>query len=184
MTPLPTSRSHGRAYDVAPIDAPGDGPTDFAFGGRSGHGSVHTLLVRPDGGPAWTGAFGVDERGGRGVSGTFGTPSPTSTCVVVPGSAFLVDVLDPGTSGPIRTDGTVLEAVELVDEGLLLLATAWSIVAVGVDGVVCTTRRASIESLRLDRVVDHRLHGVADPEDEARDFTVDLRTGAVSGGSA
>jgi hypothetical protein len=183
MTPLPPSPSHPRAYDVAPVDAPGNGRTDLALGEGSGRGTVRTLVVRPYGSPAWTGAFGVDERGGRGVSGTFGTPSPTWACVVVRGSAFLVDVLEPAASNPVRSEGPVQEVVELVDEGLLLLATAWSIIAIGPGTVLWTTRRLSVESLRLDRVADHRLHGTADPEDEARHFTVDLRTGAVTGGS-
>jgi hypothetical protein len=183
MTPLPPFRTHVRAYEVALVDAPGDGRTDVTLGDVSGLGSVHTLLVSPHGGSAWTGVVEVDERGSRGVSGIFGTPSPTWACVLVRGSAFLVDVLDPISSGPIRTDGPVREAVEVVDEGLLLLATAWSITAAGVGTVAWATRRVSIESLQLDRVVDHRLHGVADPEDEARAFTVDLLTGAVDGGS-
>jgi hypothetical protein len=77
MTPLPPFRTHVRAYEVALVDAPGDGRTDVTFGDVSDLGTVHTLIVRPHGGSTWTGAFGVDEHGDRRVNGIFGTPSPT-----------------------------------------------------------------------------------------------------------
>jgi hypothetical protein len=184
MSPLSLPQGHGRAYEVALVDAPGDGRADRTFGDPTDHGTVHSLLVSPYDRSAWTVSLTVAEHGEGGVDGLFGTPSPTWACVVVHGSAFLVDVLDPAVTSRVRTDGPVRQVLELADEGLLLLATAWSIIAIGAGSVLWMTDRLSVESLRLDAVADHRLQGVADPEDEARDFTVDLRTGAVDGGSA
>lgn len=182
MAPPVPPQPHARTYDVDPINAPGDGRTDFTFGDCAGGGAVRTLLVRPHHGPAWTAGLAVDRPGGRAAEGVFGTPSSRRACVVVRGSAFLVDVLAPTATFRVRTDGSVREVVELADEGLLLLATAWTITAVGAGAVAWTTDPLSVESLRLDHVVDHRLHGTADPDDEPRGFVIDLGTGVGNGG--
>jgi hypothetical protein len=142
-----------------------------------------TILIRPRGGSDWTGSFSGDASFRRGFSGLFGTPSPRRLCVVECGTAFLVDVLNPPATTVVQVDGPVRGIEPLVNHGLLLLLTPWTITAVGTSGPLWTTRRIAIEDVRVDEVIDHHLGGVADPDDEEpRNFAIDLRTGEVVGG--
>jgi hypothetical protein len=69
-------------------------------------------------------------------------------------------------------------------ENVLLLATPWTVIGIGSDGVPWTTRRLAIDGLRLDESQDGLVAGVADPKDlEPRDFVIDLRTGSHEAGT-
>lgn len=180
---LSSSGSFKRAYYATLIDAPGAGSSDFEFSSGSSNGLVSTLLVQPFEGPEWTGSF-AGNPSLRGVSGVFETPSPTWLCYLSRGSAFLVDVMHPSRTSILTLDGPVRSVVMAEDAGLLLLATPWSITAIGAGTERWTTRRISVESLRLDEIMDHFLLGVADSDDdEPREFAVDLRTGDFRGGA-
>lgn len=67
--------------------------------------------------------------------------------------------------------------------GLLLHLTPWSVTAVGTDGgAAWRTGRLAVDELRADEVGDGWLLGVADPDDEAREYAVRLRDGSSRGG--
>jgi hypothetical protein len=118
------------------------------------------------------------------MSGLFATPNPEVLCAVERGTVFLIDVLNPANYVVVPTEGIVTAVVTAPDEGLLLLASPWSITAIGEQGKVWDSARISIEDLRIDEIADGWLRGVADPEDdEPRDFALDLVTGSIVGGA-
>ena len=113
------------------------------------------------------------------------TPSPSALCAIAAGEAVVITVDRPGEHQWLATGGPVTSVKAAVEEGLLLLATPWSITALDASGVRWQTSRLAIDGLRLDEVADGMLAGVADPDDiEPRDFAVDLRTGEHRGGAA
>jgi hypothetical protein len=96
----------------------------------------------------------------------------------------VVDVRAPDGYRVVPTAGSVCSVVPVRHHGLLLLATPWSISALGGRETTWTTRRIAVEGLRLDEIDEGWLRGVADPEDdEPRDFAVELSSGRVVGGA-
>jgi len=119
----------------------------------------------------------------QALTGVYPTPSPSTLCAVVGGDAVLIDVEHPGRHEWLETGGAVVAVRPVVAEGLLLLATPWSITALDSSGQLWQTQRLAIDGLRMDEVSDGLLAGVADPDDmEPRDFAVDLRSGRHEGG--
>ncbi|GAA1717793.1 hypothetical protein GCM10009745_78220 [Kribbella yunnanensis] len=172
------------AYEAAVTDYPAAGVVDHEFvDGRDGRSVV--VVIEPSEGTSWTGAFGGGEPlTRRAVSGLYPTPSPVRLCVVDRGTAFLVDVLVPERSERVPTDDPVMSVETAVGERLLLLVGRWTITAIGPDGVAWTSPRIAMDGLRVDEIEGGLLRGVADPGDEEpRDFAVDLRTAAVTGGA-
>ena len=168
------------AYRADRVDAPAAGPADHSFG--AGSGSASFVAIRPESGTDWIGSFAGDPSFG-GLTGLYAAPHPRRLVVAERGVVFLVDVLDPPASVRVLVDGPALQIEPIVDERLLVLATPWTITAIDATGPAWTTRRLAIDGLRIDEIIDHRLLGVADPNDEeAREFAVDLRTGSVVGG--
>lgn len=133
----------------------------------------------------WFGLFQAGPPSVReAVTGVFATPQPTCMCVIVCGSAYLVDAVTAEDFEVVKTQGPVVGVRPVVDEQLLLLVSPWTVTAVGSDGIVWQTGRLAIERLRLDEVANGRVAGVADPDDDgARDFVIDLRTGEHEGGT-
>jgi len=157
--------------------------TDYVFVGDGADMRSSVISVEPWNGGSWTAAFRSEEPGLRALTGLVGTPSPSGLCVVERGTPFLGDVLDPGRFRAIEVAGPVVAVEELRDEGVLLLLSPWTISAVHSEGVYWTTKRISIESLRVDEVIDGWVCGVADEGEEMRNFAVNLTTGEVMGGS-
>lgn len=117
------------------------------------------------------------------VSGLVPTPDPDGLCVLVRGTAYLVDVTD-RSYRPAVASAPVVAAVQVLAAGVLLLATPWRVIGIGPDGVAWRTGRLAIDGLRLDEADESRLIGVADPESaETREFVIDLRSGAHEGGA-
>lgn len=172
-----------RAWD-ATITEFGSHLADYGFPSTSDPGPALTLDVLPYEGPEWVGNYSTT-RAYRGVTGAFGTPSPTHICFAARGTAYLSDVLDPATTTCLELGGPVREIVELPKERLLLLGTPWKVTALGHGSIAWITNRISVETLRLDEVLGHYVLGVADEDDdEPREFAIDLRTGHCQGGSA
>jgi len=148
------------------------------------HSGAIVVEVTTDGGRCWTGVARAGGPSVRGtVSGVFSTPAKDGLVLVGRGDAFLVDVDAPEHFEAVDTGGPVVAVRPVVDEGLLLLASPWTITALGDDGFRWQTGRIAIEGFRLDEIKAGRLAGVADPDDdEPRDFVVDLHTGRHEGG--
>jgi hypothetical protein len=119
------------------------------------------------------------------LSGIYATPNPARALILASGDAYLVDVHDPDKYEPVDTAGPVVALLPAVSDGLLLLASPWTVTAIGPEGVAWQTGRLAIDGLRLDEIGEGRIAGVADPDsdDESRDFAIDLRTGAHEGGT-
>ncbi|HUZ23321.1 MAG TPA: toprim domain-containing protein [Streptosporangiaceae bacterium] len=140
--------------------------------------------VEPQACESWVGRARPSAMNARGaVSGLVPTPNPDNLCVLVRGTAYLVDVTD-HSYRPVAVSAPVVAAVPVAVPGVLLLATPWHVIGVGPDGVVWRTERLAIDGLRLDEADESRLIGVADPESaEAREFVIDLRSGTHEGGA-
>jgi hypothetical protein len=119
----------------------------------------------------------------RAIRGEWSTPNPDVACLVERGAAYLVDVNAPTKWTTVETHGPVTLVKEATRADALLLCSDWAVTAVGAAGVLWSTRRLSIERLRIDSVGDAFALGVADPDDDAAvGFSIDLRTGIVTGG--
>jgi hypothetical protein len=154
---------------------------------RSGPTPAFTIEVATEAGGWWAGVV-LSGRPpvARALQGVWTTPSPATACVIAAGEAVLVDVDEPAEGAGRLVPGDPFTSVRAAaDDGLLLLASPWTITAIGADGVRWTTARLAIDGLRLDEVDGGRLAGVSDPDDGegGRDFVVDLATGAHEGGT-
>jgi hypothetical protein len=180
------------AYDARIIDeipfagTQGTEPVRIAVPGTVGGTPAMQIEVMPHGGVPWFAqAEGYATRTRGAVTGLYRTPDALTVCAIVSGQAYLIEVTSPMAHQAIDTGGPVI-AVRAVLGAMsqLLLATPWRITAVGATGVLWRTGRLAIEWLRMDEVLDARLAGVADPDDEEpHDFAVDLRTGEHEGGA-
>jgi hypothetical protein len=121
----------------------------------------------------------------RMPSGLFSCPDPRHMCAVAGGYAYVVDTAAPETciQIPLRP---VLEIRALFDAALLIFVGFQSIVAWGREGLAWQTARLSYEGVRLTSADHAQLHGLGwDMQtDKEVEFTVDLRTGAHTGGAA
>lgn len=170
-------------YEVAVIDSASEEAYVFERPGSVHSGEV-VVEVTTDDGRCWV---GVARAGGPSVpgalSGIFSTPAKNGVLLVGRGDAFLVDVEAPERFEAVDTGGPVVAVRPVIDEGLLLLGSPWTITALDENGVRWQTGRLAIEGLRLDEIDAGQLAGVADPDDdEPRDFVVDLHTGRHEGG--
>ena len=173
------------AYDAEVITDWPSGDFDYAFTSTHSGERVTAIQVVPEGGRPWTASVAVAAVAVRSaISGFFPTPNPSVLCVVEGGTGFLVNVSEPTTHQEIRSDGPITAAMPLQRLGTLLLTTPWSIIAIDHDGILWTTDRLAIESLRIDEVDGGWLRGVADPDDdEPRDFAIELSSGRHIGGA-
>lgn len=113
--------------------------------------------------------------------GIYATPSPYVVAVIARGDAYFINVRAPERWWTLE-DSPIVAVRSAADSGLLVLATPWRVLAVGTDGVAWRTPRLSIDGISLGEPADDVLHGNADPQDEAVDFVIDLRTGHHRGG--
>ncbi|MBW9214983.1 hypothetical protein KV102_09020 [Mumia sp. zg.B53] len=143
-------------YHAAISEHPAAEP-DYVVAADGAGARAVAVEVETCGEPAWSAAFAAPGPGVRALTILLGTPAPT---------------------------GPVVGAEVLAADGLLLLLSPWSIVAVDVDGVRWTTERIAIDGLRIDESDGGWVRGVADPnDDKPRDFAVELSSGRVVGGS-
>lgn len=113
--------------------------------------------------------------------GIYATPSPNVVAVVARGDAYFIDTKAPERWWALE-DSPIVAVRSAAEHGLLVLATPWRVLAVGTDGVAWRTPRLSIDGISLREPADGALRGTADPQDEAVDFEIDLRTGHHRGG--
>jgi len=152
-------------------------------GRQAGAGGL-IFEVDPSDSDPWTGLArpGVMRASGV-VSGLVTTPDPDGLCVLVRGTAYMIDVTD-RSYRPVAASAPVISAAPVLSAGLLLLATPWYVIGIGPEGVLWQTKRVAIDGLRLDEADESHLIGVADPESaEPREFVIELRSGAHEGGA-
>jgi hypothetical protein len=153
------------------------------------------IQVTPDVGKPWTASITVASGALRSaITGLFPTPDAHLLCVIEDGTGFLIDVRKPATypienlATPgywvIDSDGPITAATPAQRNGKLVLTTPWSIIIIDHGGILWSTSRLSIESLRIDEVYAGWLRGVADPDgDEPRDFSIELSSRRHIGGA-
>jgi hypothetical protein len=172
-------------YEAGIVDAPPAGVADFTLNAGPDSTRVVTIKVLPqhDTMP-WVANVAVPEpTRATTISGIFSTPCLTTLCLIEGGTAVLIDVRRPDAHQIVPTDGPVLVVREALEDSLLLLVTPWAITAVGAGEVRWTSRRIAIEEIRVDSIKSGWLRGMADPDDEAHDFAVELSTGQLVGGA-
>lgn len=169
-------------YEVEVVDLAPE--SAYVFGRAGAHHSDDVNILVSTEGNRWTGVARAGASSLRGtLSGVFATPDAHKFCIVARGDAYLIDAAAPECAKFIDTAGPVMAARALAHEELLLLASPWTITALGAGGFRWRTGRLAIEGIRLDEVQGGWLAGVADPrDDEPRDFAVDLTTGSHRGG--
>lgn len=139
--------------------------------------------VKPSSGGTFLGIAALGFRDPGSLSALYACPKADDLLIVSGGYAYLIDTLHPETCQqlPCRPATSVLAAPE---DGLLLLADFWSVLAIDGRGVRWQTERLSAEGVTMERVENGTLHGMGWKYETNTDvpFTVDLRTGCHEGG--
>jgi hypothetical protein len=172
------------SYQVRQLDElPSAEVTELRPAGQSASGGL-IFEVDPSDSDSWIGFARPASAGSRhAVTGLLPTPDPSKLCVISRGTAYLVDVATRKFALLALSD-PVIFVTSLTDAGLLLLATPWRVMAIGLDGPAWQTGRLAIDGLRLDETDGSRLVGVADPDSpEPREFVIDLLNGSHEGGA-
>ena len=142
------------------------------------------LQVKPASGGSFLATCALGFRAPSALSGVWSCPRPDDLLAVAGGYAYLADTLAPEhpLHLPLRPVAQVLPAPEA---GLLLLAGFHSIAAIGATGLLWETARLTWEGLTLTGIRDSQLHGLGWDmrTDRELPFTVDLSTGAHTGGA-
>jgi len=116
-------------------------------------------------------------------SGVFGCPNPREMCAVAGGYAYIVDTVSPERSTHVALK-PVAEVLTLAAQRLLVFVGFHAMVAWGVGGMAWQTGRLSWEGVRVTGVEGDQLRGFGWDlmSDREVEFSVDLKTGAHSGG--
>jgi hypothetical protein len=145
------------------------------------------LLVHPAGAECTGGTFlatcALGFKDPAMPTDVFACPNPSELCAVAGGYAYVLDTAAPERSTHIPLK-PVAEVFPLAAQGLLLFVGFHALVAWGREGLAWQTARLSWEGIRITRAEGNELLGfgwnlMADKEVE---FTIDLRTGAHTGG--
>jgi hypothetical protein len=121
-------------------------------------------------------------------TGIFACPNPRELCAVAGGYAYVIDTVSPERSTHIPLK-PVAEVLVLAEHGLLVFVGFHAMIAWGREGLAWQTARLSWEGIRVSGVrTDENavgaLHGYGWDmrTDREVEFSVDLRTGAHTGG--
>lgn len=166
-------------------DYPGDRGTHVTFAQIASACGEAVLFAVTSKNGTWDGLVAPPGTWYAGAkSGIFTTPHPSTLCVIARGDAYFIHADDP-SKWLLLEDSPIVAVRCAVAEGVLVLATPWYVVAMGADGETWRTPRIAIEGLELHDPGGGTLTGVADPDDRAaaRMFSLDLRTGAHTGGA-
>jgi len=145
-------------------------------------GALH-VLVHPAGGGDFLATCALGFTDPAMPTGLYSSPNPSELCAVAGGYAYILDTAAPDRSThiPLRP---VAEVLVLVEQGLLVFAGFHVIVAWGREGLAWQTARLSWEGIRISGVESGELRGFGWNlmTDKEVAFSVDLRTGAHTGG--
>jgi hypothetical protein len=141
------------------------------------------VIVHPGAGPVFLATCARGFADPRMPTGVYACPNPQKMCAVAGGYAYIIDTNAPDRSEqiPLRP---VVEVRPLVERLLLVFVGFHSIVAWGTSGLAWQTRRLSWEGVRITEVQGDTLRGFGwnMMTDREVEFTVDLRSGAHTGG--
>jgi len=141
------------------------------------------VLVHPASGGSFLATCALGFTDPTMPTGVWSCPNPQEMCAVAGGYAYIIDTAAPehSTHIPLKP---VAEVQVLAAHGLLLFIGFHAMIAWGIDGLAWTTRRLSWEGIRVTGVDADALHGLGWDMKTDKDvaFSVDLRTGAHTGG--
>ncbi|HTV82376.1 MAG TPA: hypothetical protein VME18_06980 [Acidobacteriaceae bacterium] len=136
------------------------------------------VMVRPVEGAAFLATFALGFADPMAPTGLWSCPNHEELCAVSGGYAYVVNTREPErfTHLPYRP---VLEVRVLQEQGLLLFAGHYALLAWGEGGQAWQTARLSAEGVRIAEIRGNGLHGFGWDlmTDREVPFTVDLRTG-------
>jgi hypothetical protein len=141
--------------------------------------------VRPAGGGIFLATCALGFSDPAMPTGLFACPKPSELCAVAGGYAYVIDTIAPdgGVQIPLKP---VVEILPLAAQGLLVFVGFHALVAWGKDGIAWQTARLSWEGILLSGVGEDGLlsgYGWDLKTDREMEFSVDLRTGAHTGGA-
>jgi hypothetical protein len=165
---------------VHPVEKLHHYPVELEEGDRAG-AYVRVVSRR---GAAWVGFFALGFDSSQVLNAVFSCPDPDSVCVVAGGYAYVVSAIDPAQWLQVE-QRPVVEIRSLADLRLTVFTGFTSITALAACGIAWTTDRLSWEGIRVTRLADATLEGVAWDalNDHEVPFTVDLNTGKHTGGA-
>ncbi len=136
------------------------------------------VMVRPAGAEAFLGTFALGFSDPAAPTGVWSCPDPKWVCAVSGGYAYLVNTHKPEEFAQVEYR-PVLEVRALKEQGLLLFAGHYALMAWGVDGKAWQTPRLSWEGLQITGIEGRWLRGLGWDMRTDRDvpFRVDLETG-------
>lgn len=141
-------------------------------------------MVKPASGGSFLATCALGFRAPTALTGIWSCPRPDDILAIAGGYAYLADTLAPDRPLhlPLRPVTQVLPAPEA---NLLLLVGFHNIAAIGANGLLWETGRLTWEGLTLSGIRDNQLHGLGWDmrTDRELPFTVDLATGAHTGGA-
>jgi len=116
-------------------------------------------------------------------TGVWVCPNPREMCAVAGGYAYIVDTAAPERSAQVPLK-PVVEVRALAEHRLLVFVGFHAMAAWGRDGLAWETKRLSWEGIRVTGVDGDMLRGFGWnlQTDKEVEFSVDLRTGAHTGG--
>ena len=145
--------------------------------------SAFPLVCNPPIGTA--DSSGKFEYGAEGISGFYKTPNPNTVCCILQGLAYWVPVLSP-TSYQVIPSTPVKSIIPILNLKLLIFIDYTRLTAFNESGLAWRTASISWDDIQIDSVDAEYVRGRGwdSPREEFAPFTVELRTGAVQGGSS
>jgi hypothetical protein len=141
------------------------------------------VQVHPAGGGSFLATCALGFSDPAMPSGVWACPNPREMCAVAGGYAYVVDTAAPERSTHVALK-PVAEVLVLAAHGLLVFVGFHALVGWGVDGMAWQSARLSWEGVRVAAVEGDALRGFGWDmrTDREVEFSVDLRTGAHTGG--
>ena len=141
------------------------------------------VLVHPASGGTFLATCALGFTDASMPTGIYPCPNPRELCAVAGGYAYVIDTAAPERSTHIPLK-PVAEVLPLPAHSLLIFAGFHTLLAWGAEGLAWQTARLSWEGLRIEGVEGDTLRGFGWNMTANKDveFSIDLRTGAHSGG--
>ncbi|MFI5299859.1 MAG: hypothetical protein ACHREM_17365 [Polyangiales bacterium] len=167
-------------YDADVVDElPNDIRAHYFFGQQ---GSDIALLVRfvCTGGAQWVGGFGGGTLTTVACTSVVASPRAGEAIVVSRGRAYAVDVHNPDRTTVLVSE-LVMQVVPYFAAGLILFADPWVVRAYGIAGMQWTSKRLSVEGLKIVGLDERGIRvRFENPDGAFEECHIDLRSGEVA----
>jgi hypothetical protein len=142
------------------------------------------VMVHPASGGSFLATFALGFKAPNLPTGIYPCPNPDELCALAGGYAYLIDTAQP-TRSTLLNMRPVVEVLPVPAANLLVFAGHHHLAAWGREGLAWQTARLTWEGLRITGVDSARLSGFGWDlrTDRELPFTVDLATGAHTGGA-